>query len=162
IARALGMRLRLAGAPNDYFREHIEPLIDRRTVEYVGYVRGRQRDELLGGARALLYPLEAPEPFGLVMIEAMMCGTPVAAFSVGAVPEVVDQGVTGFHTSDVASLIEMMPQVMALDRAGVRGRAGERFSARRMAERYAEVYARLAHSRPPRGPAGRRKTRAIS
>jgi glycosyltransferase involved in cell wall biosynthesis len=141
VAKSLGMRLLLAGPPNDYFRQHVEPLVDGRSVEYVGYVSGRERDRLLGGAKALLYPVQAPEPFGLVMVEAMMCGTPVAATAVGAAAEVVDDGVTGVSAPDAASLIERMPEVLRLDRARVRERAERRFSACRMAAQYAEVYA---------------------
>ena len=140
IARALGLRLLLAGPRNDYFRQHVEPLVDGRAVEYVGFVSGRDRDLLLGGARALLYPVQAPEPFGLVMIEAMMCGTPVAATAVGAAAEVVDDGVTGVSAPDAAGLIERIPEVLRLDRAQIRGRAERRFCARRMAAQYAQVY----------------------
>jgi glycosyltransferase involved in cell wall biosynthesis len=144
VARSLGLRLLLAGPPNDYFRAHVEPLVDGRTVEYVGYVRGAERDRLLGGARALLYPVEAPEPFGLVLAEAMMTGTPVAALAVGAVPEVVEDGVTGCCAAGVEELAALLPRVLHLDRAAVRRQAEERFSARRMAEDYARLYARVA------------------
>jgi glycosyltransferase involved in cell wall biosynthesis len=144
VARTLGVRLLLAGPRNDYFRDQVQPLVDGLLVQYVGYVRGRERDQLLGGARALLYPIEAPEPFGLVLIEAMMCGTPVAALALGAVPELVEDGVTGFAAADLEGLIALMPQVWRLDRAAVRKRAEERFSAHRMAAQYAELYARIA------------------
>jgi glycosyltransferase involved in cell wall biosynthesis len=144
IAQALGLRLLLAGPCNDYFRETIQPLVDGRSVEYAGYISGAARTQLLGGARALLYPLEAPEPFGLVMVEAMMCGTPVAATAIGAVPEVVDDGVTGFTAPDADSLIGLMPHVLVLDRRQVRQRAEHRFSAEGMARQYAELYAQVA------------------
>jgi glycosyltransferase involved in cell wall biosynthesis len=147
IARAIGLRLLLAGPCNDYFRESIQPLVDGHSVEYVGYVGGAQRSQLLGGARALLYPVEAPEPFGLVMVEAMMCGTPVAATAIGAVPEVVDNGITGFTAPTVDSLIGIMPRVLALDRRRVREQAELRFSAVRMARQYADLYAQLVNSR---------------
>jgi glycosyltransferase involved in cell wall biosynthesis len=143
VARALGLRLLLAGPCNEYFREVVEPLVDGRSVEYLGYVSGEERSQLLGGARTLLYPLEAPEPFGLVMVEAMMCGTPVAATAIGAVPEVVDDGITGFTASDADSLIPLMPRVLALDRQRVRQRAEQRFSAHRMARQYADLYTRI-------------------
>src|SRR2546421_777392 len=87
-ARALGLRLLLAGPPGPYFREKVQPLVDGKAVEYVGFVTGAARDKLLGGAKALLYPIQYPEPFGLVLIEAMLCGTPVAAINLGAVPEI--------------------------------------------------------------------------
>jgi glycosyltransferase involved in cell wall biosynthesis len=144
IARALGLRLLIAGPPNSYFRENIQPRVDGRSVVYAGQVNATERDKLLGGARALLYPLEAPEPFGLVMVEAMMCGTPVAAVGLGAVPEVIDEGVTGYYGQDVEQLIARLPQVLELDRSAVRRRAEQRFSGRRMAEQYAELYARVA------------------
>jgi glycosyltransferase involved in cell wall biosynthesis len=144
VARALGLRLLLAGPSNDYFRKTVQPFVDGRSVQYVGYVGSAERTRLLGGARALLYPVEAPEPFGLVMVEAMMCGTPVAATAVGAVPEVVDGGITGFTAPDADSLIALMPRVLALDRRRVRERAEQRFSAARMARQYAELYARVA------------------
>jgi glycosyltransferase involved in cell wall biosynthesis len=143
VARSLGLRLLLAGPPNDYFRAHVEPLVDGRTVEYLGYVRGAERDRLLGGARALLYPVEAPEPFGLVQVEAMMCGTPVVAMRLGAVPELVEEGVTGCTAVSAEEFARQVPRSLALDRGRVRARAEERFSARHMAEQYAALYERL-------------------
>jgi glycosyltransferase involved in cell wall biosynthesis len=145
VARALGLRLLMAGPCNDYFREHVQPLVDGRSVEYVGRVAGAGRDRLLGGARALLYPLEAPEPFGLVLAEAMMCGTPVVAMRLGAVPELVEEGVTGYTAATAEEFARQVPRGFELDRGVVRARAEERFSARRMAEQYAALYERLAH-----------------
>lgn len=143
VARSVNSRLLLAGPRNEYFRERIEPLVDGTTVEYVGYVSGQDKDRLLGGARALLYPVEAPEPFGLVMIEAMMCGTPVVAVARGAVTEIIDEGLTGYYGEDLNGLVALTPQVFQLDRARVRQRAEQRFSAKRMATEYAQLYARL-------------------
>jgi glycosyltransferase involved in cell wall biosynthesis len=143
-ARELGLRLLLAGPRNDYYRAKVEPLVDGRTIEYVGPVAGARRDELLGGARALLYPLQGPESFGLVLVEAMMCGTPVAAVGLGAVPEVVDEGVTGAIVPTVEKLGRAIERVLPLDRFSVRARAAERFSADHMARRYVEVYRRAA------------------
>jgi glycosyltransferase involved in cell wall biosynthesis len=140
IARALGMRLRMAGPRSDYFRTHIEPHVDGRSVEYLGHVRSHQRDQLLGGARALLYPLEAPEPFGLVQVEAMMCGTPVIATRLGAVPEIIDEGITGYTATAASDFPTQVLHSLTLDRARVRARAEERFSAQRMAREYAELY----------------------
>jgi len=141
-ARSLGLRLLLAGPYNDYYREYVEPLVDGQTIEYVGPVGGVERDKLLGGARALLYPVQYPEPFGLVMVEAMMCGTPVAALGIGAVPEVVDEGITGC-TASAAEFPQAVLNSLALDRRQVRARAESRFSAQRMAAEYAQVYERL-------------------
>jgi glycosyltransferase involved in cell wall biosynthesis len=139
-ARALGMRLLLAGPATEYFRTEVAPLVDGRDVEYVGPVAGGARDALLGGARALHYPNRDPEPFGLVLVEAMMCGTPVAAVGVGAVDEVVDEGVTGCIAPTPAELAPAVRRALSLDRAGVRAHAERRFCARRMAEGYVRVY----------------------
>src|SRR5262249_60323728 len=103
LARQVGMRLRIAGPKNDrdeYFRSEVAPLVDGRDVVYQGPVAVSERNPLLAGAAALLYPILAPEPFGLVLIEAMACGTPVAAFARGAVPEIVENGVTGYLADD--------------------------------------------------------------
>jgi glycosyltransferase involved in cell wall biosynthesis len=147
VARGLGMRLRMAGPRNDYFREYIEPHVDGRSVEYVGYVSGQQRDQFLGGARALLYPLEAPEPFGLVQVEAMLCGTPVVGTRIGAVPEIIDEGLTGYTVADADDWEWQVTRTITLDRAGVRSRAEARFSARRMAQEYAELYQQILSGR---------------
>jgi glycosyltransferase involved in cell wall biosynthesis len=142
-ARRVGLRLLLAGPANDYFREQIAPLVDGRTVAYLGYLRGADRDRFLGGARALLYPLQAPEPFGLVQAEAMLCGTPVVGLRVGAVPEVIDEGVTGYTAASLEEFAGQVVRGLALDRRRVRARAEERFSAWRMAREYAALYERL-------------------
>jgi glycosyltransferase involved in cell wall biosynthesis len=141
-ARALGLRLALAGPRDAYYQSRVAPLVDGRSVEYVGLVSGAARDQLLGGARALLYPIQAPEPFGLVMVEAMLCGTPVAAIGRGAVPEIVECGVTGYYSQSSADFADAVVKSLALDRAGVRERAMARFSAARMAAEYARVYER--------------------
>jgi glycosyltransferase involved in cell wall biosynthesis len=151
LARAAGMRLVLAGPleeeHEDFFRREVGPHLDGRRAEYVGPVGVARRNELLAGAAALLYPLDDPEPFGLVMVEAMACGTPVAALRLGAVPEVVEDGVTGHHAPDLESLAARLPLTLALDRARVRRRAVERFDYRRMTEDYLAVYRRLAEGR---------------
>ena len=138
------MPLLMAGEPTPYFRQKIKPLVDGRFIQYVGRVDGEAKSRLLGGARALIYPLESPEPFGLVMIEAMLSGTPVAALSLGAVPEVVDYGVTGFYAKDLDHLVALMPDVLRLERMVIRRTAEQKFSARRMATEYAAAYARIA------------------
>lgn len=142
-ARALGLRLVLAGPENPYFREKVKPLIDGKSVEYAGYVRGPDRNLLLGGARALLYPIQYPEAFGLVLVEAMLCGTPVAAMRLGAVPEIVEEGVSGFTAASVEEFARCIPRCFSLDRRAVHDRAAERFSAERMARDYVNVYSNL-------------------
>jgi glycosyltransferase involved in cell wall biosynthesis len=161
VAHALGLRLVLAGPRNDYYREHVEPLVDGRSVEYVGYVSGPERDRLLGGARALLYPLQAPEPFGLVQVEAMMCGTPVVALRLGAVPEVIDEGVTGYTAASADDLVGQAARSFTLDRRRVRARAEERFSAARMARDYLRVYEEVV-ARTRTAPIAISSTRPIS
>jgi glycosyltransferase involved in cell wall biosynthesis len=160
-ARELGLRLLLAGPRNDYYRKHVAPRVDGRQVEYVGYVSGSARNQLLAGAKALLYPLQKPEPFGLVQVEAMMCGTPVVAMRQGAVPEVIDEGVTGYGADSPREFLRQIPRAFALDRSGVRRRAEARFSARRMAQQYVDLYLRLAAekvaARPAAGPYPKRR-----
>jgi glycosyltransferase involved in cell wall biosynthesis len=142
-ARALGLRLRMAGPENGYFREQVKPLIDGKSVEYAGYARGPARDKLLGGARALLYPIQYPEAFGLVLVEAMLCGTPVAAMGLGAAPEIIDQGISGCVAKSPEEFPRAVVEAMALDRARVRRQAEQRFSAERMARDYVRVYEKI-------------------
>lgn len=149
IARALGIRLVLAGPENAYFREKVKPLVDGTAVDFAGLVRGEERNRVLGGARALLYPIQHPEPFGLVLVEAMLCGTPVAALRMGAVPEIVEDGVTGFAASSLAELQQAIPLCFALDRRRIRHVAEERFSAARMAASYVAAYEQLCQMRTP-------------
>ena len=153
LARLTGMRLVIAGPRNegdDYFRSEVAPLVDGRNVVYQGPVSLDDRSRLLGGAAALVYPILAPEPFGLVLIEAMACGTPVAAIRRGAVPEIVEDGVTGYCADDLGSLAALMPAVLALDRARVREAAARRFDHRLMVDRYVRVYERLSAARDRR------------
>lgn len=142
-ARSLGIPLKLAGPSSDYFEAVIARELDGSSVEYVGSVTGESRDEFLGNAKALLYPIEAPEPFGLVQIEAMMCGTPVVATRIGAVPEIVDEGITGFSALDSDEFIRQIPRAIALDRAAIRATAEKRFSATTMAAAHAALYTSL-------------------
>jgi glycosyltransferase involved in cell wall biosynthesis len=150
IARALGLPLKIAAkvdrADEAYFRATIEPLLDGPGVEFIGEINERQKTAFLGGARALLFPVDWPEPFGLSMIEAMACGTPVLAFRCGSVPEIVDDGVTGAIVESMAEAIKALPHVIALDRKKVRQRFEQRFSAARMAKDYVCVYRSLLDS----------------
>ena len=143
IARRAGRRLLLAAAPNDYYERAVAPRVDGESVVYVGELGLLDKAALLAGAAALLYPVQASEPFGLVLAEAMACGTPVAALRRGAVPELVEDGVTGgvFDTPD--ALAAGLPKVLALDRAIVRARAVERFDAKRMVDEHVAVYRRV-------------------
>jgi glycosyltransferase involved in cell wall biosynthesis len=148
IARSVGMRLLMAGPPSQYFREHVQPLVDGRTVEYVGFVKGLERDQLLGGARALLYPIQFPESFGLVLLESMLCGTPIAATRLGAVPELVDEGITGATAASMEEMPDAVRRCLAMDRRKVRQWAEERFSIQVMAKQYERLYERIAASQP--------------
>lgn len=148
-ARKLDMRLLLAGPRADYFTEVIEPYVDGRLVQYVGPVHGAQRDALLGGASALVYPVQSPEPFGLVLVEAMMCGTPSAAIAIGAVPEVIEDGISGACCRDSSDLSAAVSRAAALDRRIVRDSALQRFSPERMTQQYLDVYERLIRGDDP-------------
>lgn len=141
VARRTGLRLVLAAAENEYYHDVVAPLVDGSRVVYAGEVGPVDKASLLGGARALLYPVQASEPFGLVMVEAMTCGTPVAALRRGAVDEIVEDGVTGGVFESLDDLVEGLPTVMALDRAAVRARALERFGPDRMVAAHLDVYA---------------------
>jgi glycosyltransferase involved in cell wall biosynthesis len=150
VARRAGMKLILAAADCAYYREHVAPLVDGIHIVYDGEADHAAKVRLYGGARALLYPVQAREPFGLVLAEAMACGTPVAALDRGAVREVVDDGVTGFVFRDLDQMVEELPRVIGLDRRGVRERAVARFGAARMVDEYLSVYRRVVEAH--RGP----------
>jgi len=147
-ARALGLRLLMAGPEDRYFREQVQPLMDGKLVEYVGYAGPAERDQLLGGARALLYPIQYAEAFGLVLVEAMLCGTPTAAMNYGAVPEVLEDGLSGFCAATPEEFAQIVPKCVTLDRRRIRERAEQRFSAERMARDYASVYEKICAGRP--------------
>ena len=147
IARALEIPLKIAAKVDKvdevYFREKIVPLLNQPGVEFIGEIDERAKSDFLGNARALLFPVDWPEPFGLSMIEAMACGTPVLAFQCGSVPEIVDPGVTGFIVDTVDEAIRTLPAVLALDRRAIRQRFEQRFSVARMAKDYVHVYRSL-------------------
>ncbi|MGH8325553.1 MAG: glycosyltransferase family 4 protein, partial [Steroidobacteraceae bacterium] len=147
IARRTGLELKIAAkvdpADREYFERQIEPLLDDPLVEYIGEIGDAQKSEFLGNARALLFPIEWPEPFGLVILEAMACGTPVIAFPRGSVPEIVEDGLTGFLVSSIEEAVEAVERAGELDRAAIRARFEEAFSVTRMACDYEELYGRL-------------------
>jgi glycosyltransferase involved in cell wall biosynthesis len=146
-ARELELPLVLAGPAGEHFHADVDPFVDGRRVVYAGRVGGRKRNELLAGAAALLYPIRYPEPFGLVLVEAMACGTPVAAVGIGAVPELVDEGVTGSCASSAEQLAGAVRAALALDRARVRATAVARFDYRRMVDDYEQLYRRVVWER---------------
>lgn len=148
-ARKLGLRLVLAGPSNPYFREKIQPSVDGKTIEYAGFVTGKARDRLLGGARALIYPILYPEAFGLVLVEAMLCGTPIAAMNLGAVPEIIEDGVSGFTAANREDFASIVPKCFSLDRRRIQHQARERFSAQKMALGYAAFYEQVAGKQTP-------------
>ncbi|KAJ9649800.1 hypothetical protein H2199_000579 [Coniosporium tulheliwenetii] len=147
IAEAAGMRLKVAakidGVDRDYYEKEIEWMMALPHVEYVGEICDAEKSEFLGNAVALLFPIDWQEPFGLVMIEAMACGTPIIAFNHGSVPEVVDEGLTGFVVHDEAAAVEAVKRVGTLSRATIRKVFEQRFSARTMAAGYIETYEKL-------------------
>jgi glycosyltransferase involved in cell wall biosynthesis len=154
IAERCGLPIKIAAkvdkVDQDYFDEQIKPLMSLPFVDYIGEIADPQKSEFLSGAIALLTPIDWPEPFGLVMIEAMACGTPVIAFNRGSVPEVIDEGVTGFVVEDETSAVAAVSQLANVSRAGVRQRFEERFTARRMATDYLSIYRELADQASPR------------
>lgn len=154
IARATGLPLKIAAKVDKvdeaYFREVIAPMLDGPGVEFIGEINEGEKTEFLGQAAALLFPVDWPEPFGLVMIEAMACGTPVLAFRCGSVPEIIDEGQTGRIVSSLEEAVQAIPGVLALDRKAVRARFEERFCVTRMAADYLKVYHKMVrwHAAP--------------
>jgi glycosyltransferase involved in cell wall biosynthesis len=147
IAKRAGMPLKLAAkidrADRRYFKRVIEPLLEESHVDWVGEITDRDKNEFLGSAYALLFPIDWPEPFGLVMIEAMACGTPVIAYNSGSVPEVMEDGVTGFIVEDLDNAAKAVSRVCDVSRARCRNTFERRFAASRMASDYIEIYQRL-------------------
>jgi glycosyltransferase involved in cell wall biosynthesis len=147
IAHGAGLKLKIAAkldkADRDYFKEEIEPLLQHPSVEYLGEIGGQEKDEFLGKARALLFPIDWPEPFGLVMIEALACGTPVIAWRAGSVPEVLEDGVTGFVVGSVPEAVRAVERIETLSRQRCRQVFEQRFTAARMAQDYLAIYRRL-------------------
>ena len=157
IAQHVGMPLKIAAkvdhADREYFQEVVQPLLKNSLIEYVGEVGGDNKDAFLGQAYALLFPIDWPEPFGLVMIEAMACGTPVIAYPCGSVPEVLEHGVTGWIVEGMEEVVQAVERVPALSRARCRQVFEERFSASRMAHDYLRLYKKLLGGRSGRAAA---------
>jgi glycosyltransferase involved in cell wall biosynthesis len=146
IARAAGLPLRIAAkvdrVDEQYFRDVIRPLLGGDT-EYIGEIGEGQKARFLSSARAVLFPIDWPEPFGLVMIEAMACGTPVIAFKRGSVPEIIEDGLTGAVVENIDEAVAALPRVLRLDRTAIRRRFEERFTVGRMAQQYVDIYRTL-------------------
>jgi glycosyltransferase involved in cell wall biosynthesis len=151
IARRSGRKLRIAAkvdpADRVYFETVVRPMLDTPGVEFIGEIGEHHKQEFLGGARALLFPIDWEEPFGLVMIEAMACGTPVLAFRRGSVPEVIEPGVSGLIVDDVDEAVGVIDEAEGMDRATCRRAFEERFRVDRMARRYLSLYDRVASAR---------------
>ena len=151
IARRAGLPLKVAAkidpADRKYFEQEVSPVLQTSPhVEFIGEIDDRQKQDFLGQARALLFPISWPEPFGLVMIEAMACGTPVIAFNCGSVPEITEDELTGYVVGDVAQAAEAVGKLDGLFRPSIRSRFEERFSARAMARDYVRIYEQLSAS----------------
>ncbi len=149
IALLAGLELRIAAKvdPVDkhYFNEVIKPLLKEPLITYIGEINEQEKNDFLGNARALLFPINWPEPFGLVMIEAMACGTPIVAYRRGSVPEVMRHGVTGFIVEDVRGAVEAVHNIDSISRSECRNFFERRFSSAKMAEKYVHVYQRLCN-----------------
>ncbi len=147
IAKRLDMPIKIAAKidtiDREYFEANIRKLLDDPLVVFIGEIGERDKGDFLGGAKALLFPIDWPEPFGLVMIEAMACGTPVIAYRMASVPEVIDEGTTGFMVDNIDGAVAAVRRLGSIDRAICRQVFEERFSAERMAEDYVEIYKRV-------------------
>ena len=152
IAKAAGIPLKIAAkvdaVDQEYFQEHIKGLLEDPLVEYIGEIGEHEKAEFLGKARALLFPIDWPEPFGLVLIEALACGTPVIAYAKGSIPEIIEHGMTGFVIDNLSSAVQAVERVGSLSRQVCRNIFENRFSARRMSKDYLTVYNRLLEEGP--------------
>jgi glycosyltransferase involved in cell wall biosynthesis len=151
IARRAGMTLKVAAkvdpADQGYFEREVRPVLDRSPhVDFIGEIGDADKPEFLGKAKALLFPISWPEPFGLVMIESMACGTPVIAFNCGSVPEIMEDGLTGFVVDDIDGAVAATARLDQLFRPSIRSRFEERFSSRAMALEYVRIYQELANT----------------
>jgi glycosyltransferase involved in cell wall biosynthesis len=154
VAQHCGVKLKIAAkvdrVDREYFDEQIAPMIKDTRTEYIGEINDKEKSDFLSGALALLVPIDWPEPFGLVMIEAMACGTPVIAYNRGSVPEIIDDGLTGFVVEDDNGAIGAVDRLGHLSREKIRKQFEKRFTARRMAQDYLAVYRSLAERAAPR------------
>ena len=153
VAREVGIPLKMAAkvdrADRDYYDEKIKHLIDGTHIQYIGEIADHEKSEFLSGAIGLMVTIDWPEPFGLVMIEAMACGTPVIAFNRGSVPEIIEDGLTGFIVEDEQGAIGAAYRLGELSRERIRARFEERFTARRMAQDYLAAYRSLMNQEHP-------------
>ncbi len=156
VARRTGIRLVIAGIVQDqaYFNERVEPYIDGTTVEYIGSVGPEQRQQILGGALALLHLIHFDEPFGLSVVESMACGTPVIAYARGSMPEIIRDGSTGFIVADCDAAEEAVGKIDSLDRRACRNEVEQRFTCQRMARDYLSVYQKILAARDNHRPWG--------
>lgn len=149
IAKGLGIKLKIAAkidkADQKYFDNEIKHLLDHPLVEYIGEVNDQEKNEFLGNALCLIFPIDWPEPFGMVMVEAMACGTPVLAFKCGSVPEVIEEGLTGSIVTSIDEAIKVLPEMFNWDRAICRRHFEERFTASRMASDYIKLYEKIVY-----------------
>lgn len=166
IARAVGLPIKVAAKidrqDRAYYEQDVKPLFSLPGVDYVGEIGEREKDDFLGGAAALLFPIDWPEPFGLVMIEAMACGTPVIAWRGGSVEEVMEDGVSGFVVDNLGEAVRAVERVSSLDRRGVRAVFDRRFTADRMTREYLRIYWRLLKGHTPDQIEGARRKARLS
>ena len=156
VARKTGKRLIIAGIVQDevYFSEQVEPFIDGSKVEYIGSVGPEKRQQILGGALAMLHLIHFDEPFGLSVVESMACGTPVIAYDRGSMPELIQNDTTGFIVNDLDAAVQAVGKINTLDRRACRDEVEQRFTSRRMAHKYVEVYHKILEDRENYRPWG--------
>ncbi|WMJ72017.1 glycosyltransferase family 4 protein [Cytophagaceae bacterium ABcell3] len=154
IAKMAGIKLKIAAkidkADNEYFKNHIQKLLDQSHVEFIGEIGEKEKGDFLGKAKALLFPIDWPEPFGMVMIESIACGTPVIAYNNGSVPEVIDNGQSGYVVENISQAVTALENINMLNRTTVRQIFEERFSATIMAKNYLNIYELLPRTKRPR------------
>ena len=161
LAKRVGLPLRIAAkvdpADRDYYRSEIEPMLDHPLIEFIGEISDQEKNEFVGNALALVCPYDWPEPFGLVLIEALACGTPVLAYRRGSIPEIIEHGDTGFVCESLSDMIEAVGDITTIDRRRCRAAFEARFTANRMAHDYVALYERILDVHAV--PGGRKTTR---